>query len=393
MSDTKKVRLAFFHTVCPDYNIPMFKKIQNLPSISFTLFVGDKSLPMAPRSGDYSEINHVQLTNKILNFFGFTILWQNFLKKFNPKKYDAVILSEGVLFISNYLIILICKIYGLKFGFYSHGFNHQRENSAISKILEFFRGFLHRRADFVIVYSEKGLKHVNKVNKVPKEKIFIAKNTLDIEDISKRSINFSNQDISDFRNSMGIENEDFVICYLGRIVKEKNPIWVAEAIDYLNKNNLSCHAMFIGEGSEQSNVQRYTEKLNKDIRKKIHFFGHIDFEKVDFYLKSANISVMPGMTGLAIVHSFALGKPYITIDISSHSPEIDYLINNKNGLIVKNNKQSFFEAIESLIRNKDLYKQLVRGAEKYAIEELSSKKQIQAFTELSILIQKSKENT
>ena len=118
--------------VCPSYNVPMFQKLQNLPEFDFTLFVGDKPPPMAPKNGDYSFINHVQLKNYILSFFGVSFIWQSFLYKFNPRQFDVVILSEGVFFISNYFIILICKIYGLKFGFYSHGFNHQRKNSKLS---------------------------------------------------------------------------------------------------------------------------------------------------------------------------------------------------------------------------------------------------------------------
>ena len=74
---------------------------------SITLFVGDKPPPMAPKNGDYSFINHVQLKNYILSFFGISFIWQSFLYKFNPRQFDVVILSEGVFFISNYFIILI----------------------------------------------------------------------------------------------------------------------------------------------------------------------------------------------------------------------------------------------------------------------------------------------
>ena len=387
MRNLNPVRIGFFHMVCPSYNIPMFKKIQNIPHIDFTLLVGDKPPPLAPKSGDYSKINHIQIKNYILSVFGITFVWQNFFNKFKPSKYDAVILSEGVFFISNYIIILICKIYKIKYGFYTHGFNHQRQSTKISSALESVRGFFQRNADFIIVYTNKGFDHVNKNNIVPKEKIFIAKNTLDMEGIWQRDKMYTNKDIFKCKESLQIDENDFLLTFVGRLEPEKNPLWVAESIEFLMKKGILCHALFIGDGSEKINIQNYKNSTSKDISKRIHLLGRLSVEDVDIYLKSSNISVMPGMTGLAVVHSFGLGKPYVTIESKKHSPEIEYLQHNQNGLITKANKIKFFEGIESLANNPKLLEKLSFGADKFARMELSSKKQIQAFDDLASNIQ------
>lgn len=369
--------------VCPSYNIPMFKKIQNLPQIDFTLLVGDRSPPLAPKSGDFSKINHIKMKNKIFSFFGITFIFQNFFGKFQPKKYDIVILSEGVFFLSNYLIILICKVYKIKYGFYSHGYNHQRQSSKISSALELVRGFMQRRADFIIVYTNNGFKHVNEINKVSKERIFIAKNTLDIEGIHERIKKVTKEELLNYRNSLNIDINDFVLIFVGRLEPEKNPLWVAESIKYLLKKGISSHAIFIGDGSEKTKILNYKDTLSKDISPRIHLLGGMSVENVDIYLKLSDLSVMPGMTGLAIVHSFALGKPYLTIESKMHSPEIEYLVNNKNGLITKPDKNSFFKGIESLVINPQFLKKLELRADDYAKKELSSKIQIQAFIDLA----------
>ena len=92
---------------------------------------------------------------------------------------------------------------------------------------------------------------------------------------------------------------------------------------------------------------------------------------------------MPGMTGLAIVHSFALGKPYITIQSEMHSPEIEYLKDKKNGLITESEKSSFLKAIFYLANDRELVKRMSKNAYKYAKKELKSDKQIKAFSDLS----------
>ena len=369
--------------VCPSYNVPMFQKLQNLPEFDFTLFVGDKPPPMAPKNGDYSFINHVQLKNYILSFFGVSFIWQSFLYKFNPRQFDVVILSEGVFFISNYFIILICKIYGLKFGFYSHGFNHQRKNSKLSFLLEALRGFFQRRADFIIVYSNSGFEHVSKKNNVPESKILVAKNTLDVEGIWNREENLSIEDINKCRESLDIEKNDFVISFLGRIELEKNPIWVAESVEYLENKNIKAHVIFIGDGSQRKNIEKYKASLPLKLSSRIHILGMIEVEDVDIFLKSSDISVMPGMTGLAIVHSFALGKPYITIQSEMHSPEIEYLKDTENGLITESEKSSFLKAIFYLANDRELVKKMSTNAYEYAKKELKSDKQIKAFADLS----------
>jgi glycosyltransferase involved in cell wall biosynthesis len=43
---------------------------------------------------------------------------------------------------------------------------------------------------------------------------------------------------------------------------------------------------------------------------------------------------MPGLVGLVIVDSFVTATPLVTVDVPYHSPEISYLDNNENGLIL-----------------------------------------------------------
>ena len=42
---------------------------------------------------------------------------------------------------------------------------------------------------------------------------------------------------------------------------------------------------------------------------------------------------MPGLVGLAIVDSFATGCPLVTVDLPSHSPEVEYLEDGVNGVL------------------------------------------------------------
>jgi len=386
MNKEKVLNLAFFQLVCPSYKVPMFERLQELPQIKLELFVGDKPPPLAPVSGDFSNIKHVALKNYIYTIFGITIVFQNFFKKIDLKNYDFVILPEGVFFLSNYLIMFFCKIKNIPVGLYSHGYNHQRNKSTLSKLLEFVRGIVHRRCDFIIVYSKKGYSHVNINNKVPSEKIFLALNTLDVEDIQKRSDKFSIDDTNKCRQSFGIKPEDFLIAFVGRIEKEKNPLWAIELIQHLLDKTYSPHLFFIGDGSELDIIKNFLRGCPNHVQSRIHFLGRLSVKDVDLYLKSSDVSVMPGMTGLAVVHSFALGVPYITTNIETHSPEIEYLQHNINGVIVENNKESFFNGVEMLANNIPMRKSMGNEAFIFAKDKLSATNQTKAYVELSKFI-------
>ncbi len=102
-------------------------------------------------------------------------------------------------------------------------------------------------------------------------------------------------------------------------------------------------------------------------------------EDVDLFLLSSDITVMPGMTGLAIVHSFAIGRPYITIKSTYHSPEVAYLKHGVNGLMADANMEAFCDAIESLVINSEARKKMGISAFNYAKDKLSMANQIKGF--------------
>ena len=376
------IKVAFFQLVCPGYKRSMFEGLQQLSEVELTLFVGDKNPPGAPPSESLESVSRVLIKNIIVIILGLVFVWQSTSNKFRIRDYDLVILPEGVLYLSNYFIMAKCWFYRIPFGLYTHGFNYQRKNTHVAKLLERFRAFVHRRCDFLIVYSEEGKKHLSEINKVSIGKIFVAQNTLDVNSILKRSGEITKEDLLQCRDAMGVSATDVLLMYVGRVSSEKNPEWVVQAVSNLRNQGLSVHAAFVGDGPALMGLKEYVSTLSLDAQKSIHILGRIPMENVDLYLKTADISVMPGMTGLAIVHSFALGKPYITVNSPYHSPEICYLKDGVNGMMADNDKDSFCDAVSVLVNNPQKRKLMGECAYQSAVEDLSMDNQIKAFDEV-----------
>src|SRR5439155_20640401 len=58
-----------------------------------------------------------------------------------------------------------------------------------------------------------------------------------------------------------------------------------------------------------------------------------DQEKVPYFMLS-KLFLMPGVVGLAVLDAFALAVPLVTTAVPGHGPEIDYLDDGTNGILV-----------------------------------------------------------
>ena len=80
-------------------------------------------------------------------------------------------------------------------------------------------------------------------------------------------------------------------------------------------------------------------------------------------MQISKIVFVPGHSGLSINHSFAYRKPYITLERKSHPPEIEYIQNGKNGLILPaNDKENNIKKITKLLMDDTYYNQMSQAA-------------------------------
>jgi glycosyltransferase involved in cell wall biosynthesis len=88
----------------------------------------------------------------------------------------------------------------------------------------------------------------------------------------------------------------------------------------------------------------------------------------------ADIFLLAGTAGLAIVDSFAAGLPVIATRLTTHSPEIGYLSDGENGKITAHSAAALADAAVETLTNPTLLATLRRGAQvagsQYTIEAM-----------------------
>jgi len=92
------------------------------------------------------------------------------------------------------------------------------------------------------------------------------------------------------------------------------------------------------------------------------------------YLALSDVWLNPGMTGLAILDSFAMGLPFLTTENGIHSPEIDYLEDGVNGAVSAPTVSAFSEMVVRILQDKELLEQMKTEAQacgrNYTIENM-----------------------
>ena len=131
------------------------------------------------------------------------------------------------------------------------------------------------------------------------------------------------------RQALGLESEDFVIVYSGRLTPEKG---ILELIEAIGKTACRKHikllvigASFYGNDTHRSPFTERLEKACQEIREQVIFTGFVDYQQIPSYLKMGNLAVVPSLWeepfGLTVVEAMAAGLPLIATK-SGGIPEI-----------------------------------------------------------------------
>jgi glycosyltransferase involved in cell wall biosynthesis len=255
-----------------------------------------------------------------------------------------------------------------KYIFWGHGFG--RENNYLAARIT--KLFLAKWADAQIFYTEDGRKEYIR-HGIPREKLFVAQNTLHIEN-SERS------DATDKTD----------LIYVGRIQGRKGIDLLIRAFS-LVKNEVpdNVKIKIIGNG-DIAELQRLSEENH--ISDSVVFSpGVFNEEELKEVFINAIAYVSPNHVGLGVVHSFSYGVPVITNRKRKHAPEFEYC-NDTNSLLYEGDVEQLAESIKQICTNKELQRSLSKAGYEYYQQNLRSDKMVKGFLDAFDYVLKSKKN-
>jgi L-malate glycosyltransferase len=347
-------KVAIFYRFLPQYRVDFYNKLHEdlaKEGVELSLIYG-KSIDGNSLKKDEVDLpwaTYVQ--HKIIRIAGVDFMWQPYFKYAKDK--DLVIVEQANKLIINYLLVPLRKFYGFKLALWGHGRNMQINEKSIANK---FKRILITACDWWFPYTE-GVKKYIIDNGFDSEKISVVQNAIDTIKLCKDYDELPEEQVIALKQALGIAS-DHIGLYCGGIYAEKRVDFLIEACDKIRMQIPDFHMIIIGSGTDA-----YKFKEAQDTRPWLRYLGSkFGNEKVP-YFKMSSVFLMPGLVGLAILDCFATKTPMITTTYPFHSPEIDYLVNNENGVITANDLETYAHGVVSVLQSKEKLQKLVKGCE------------------------------
>ncbi|NIM98703.1 MAG: glycosyltransferase [candidate division Zixibacteria bacterium] len=361
-STEKKVAILHQGFV-PTYRVRFYELLNRESTNHYVVFHG----PPPSNTGydgleEKLDFPHVRTKNHELRFFGRTVIYQPVMTTILFGSYDAVVLGHEIRFISNVLILAFFKLLGKPVIWWGQGFEKEQDRKfrALSQLVEKVKSWLARSADAYIVYTDGGCQKLIQ-SRVPKEKITVVRNTIDMEEQCLLHDKFKNMDPVQFREENNLRPDSIVLLYVGRVYREKRLEEILYLVKRINSEKLCrsfVEVVIIGGGSELDRLKRIGIGIEG-----VHFLGEVyDQETIAKFMQISSTLIIPGKVGLAVNHAFAHGLPVITRQHRHHAPEVEYIVSGENGLITPGDFDDFLRETVDLLNSPERQKRMSKAA-------------------------------
>jgi glycosyltransferase involved in cell wall biosynthesis len=360
----RKIKLAISQRIVPEYRVPVFANLASRERIDLTVFYGKGF-----KTGSQVNSTNIKgLCHKKLFTIFMTLkkdCGAEHMRVFHPTllfnllfgKFDVVIVEPTTNFYNDIFVFLYCKIFRKKFIWYDAGSQPKERRTRARRLIDPIVTIFIKHADAFITYNSFADQSLMRYWNIQSEKIFRAQNTVDTSNYEK-AMNLYYPRIKEIKQKLGLQNCK-VSMYIGGIERRKKINNLITATSNLNQKGIKAKTLIVGEGPDKEWV---LENMTDYEKEHTVFAGkHIDDSVLYFML--ADVVVLPSQGGLSVTQAFACGKPFIGSEEIEHGGIKDYITDNYNGFLVKNNNIKDLEnKLERVFTDPELYTKLSMGA-------------------------------
>ena len=180
-------------------------------------------------------------------------------------------------------------------------------------------------------------------------------------------------DFSKIHNVRPLEDVEYDVIYVGRLIGHKNVDVLINAIRILKNEIPDIRCCIIGDGPERKNLQMLSHNFGLDGN--IEFVGFLERDvDVYSYMKSSKVFVLPSTregAGLVTLEANACGLPAITVRHKNNAA-IEVIEDGKNGFVCELDPISLAESIKIALENANsMRKGCIEFARRYDWCEIS----------------------
>jgi glycosyltransferase involved in cell wall biosynthesis len=248
---------------------------------------------------------------------------------------DLVITEQGNKLLFNYVLLLLSQLGVKRIAFWGHGYNHQARGRSVS---EWLKRKLVRRVDWWFAYTDGVARYLVEQGVDP-DTISVLQNTIDTTELANALAAIDPGARAATREQLGIPHGARVGLFCGSLYADKKLGFLLEAAREVHARIPGFHLIIVGDGPDRPRVERAARELSY-----VHYVGATFGAARAAYFANADVFMMPGLVGLAVVDAFASGLPVLTTDVPLHGPEIEYVRDGVNGVMTRHDPQAYAQA-------------------------------------------------
>ncbi|HML09649.1 MAG TPA: glycosyltransferase family 4 protein [Stellaceae bacterium] len=296
-----------------------------------------------------------------------TLIYQPVVREILFGGYDAIVITSESKFVSNLILAALGPLRGiavLHWGFGYHPPRGSREsdvpNPLMLKITTAIKKGFTRIADGFIAYTKTGAEQLI-ASGYPRERTFFVQNTIDMSEQLRLWEAERDTDEEAIRREFGLLPDSVVLTFIGRLVPIKRVDQLIDAVGKINRDKLAkrpVELLVIGSGMCEDALKAQAAGAPC-----IHFLGALPpNDRVARALKVSAAAAVAGMVGLVANHALAHGRPVVTRALDTHSPELEYIEHDQNGLIILGDLDDFAATLARFADDSAWQTRLAQGA-------------------------------
>jgi glycosyltransferase involved in cell wall biosynthesis len=229
------------------------------------------------------------------------------------------------------------------------GIGAEEENIRSSKLSSWIRDRTLNAVQWWFAYTEKGAAELRSLGVTCG--ITAVQNAVETSDL-RQHIEDAEANRGELARTLGL-GEGPIGIFCGALIPSKHLSFLLSAARLIRDRVPDFELLIVGDGPLR-------EWLLGSIAGDswIHYRGPKFGKDKALALITADLFLLPGNVGLAILDSFAAGLPLVTTDVPIHGPEVSYLRPGINGLMTPHKVEDYATAVVELLQNRDVLAQL-----------------------------------
>ena len=259
--------------------------------------------------------------------------------------------------IAKQMNIPIVHTYHTMYEDYVHYITKGYFNGTSKKIVEYLTKFYcDKTATELIVPTKKAYDLFKDKYKVDRN-VHIIPTGIEIDRFYRE--NFKISQILELRRKLSIQEDDFVILFVGRLGKEKSVDVLIEGEKEIIKKHPNVKLLIVGDGPDMGHFKKMVKEYH--LEKNVIFTGKVPYDDIPLYYEAADLFATASKTetqGLTVIEAMAASLPVLAInddsfrivvvdelngylfeDLKDYLKKVDYLVNNQK-VLSKMSKQA-----------------------------------------------------